>query len=104
MTSAKREIRRAKKTAFSVAALPKENGRGFAPPPSLLCCTRRVLAEQFEHRLVRLVGDRQCRDFQLLLGLLGEQVGAGLVLVGQNEVGGASLQRVDHVSFERLPS
>ena len=75
------------------APLSKESGGVFAPPP----CRRPVqkgLAEQLEHRLVRLVGDRECRDFQLLLGLLGEQVGALLVLVGRDQVAGAGLQRL----------
>jgi len=44
-----------------------------------------LLREQLEHRLVRLVGDRQRRDFQLLPRLQGQQVGAFLVLADQNE-------------------
>jgi hypothetical protein len=52
--------------------------------------------------LIRLVGDRQCRDFQLLPGLQGQQVGALLVLVRENKVARAGLQRVAHVLLEIL--
>jgi hypothetical protein len=76
----------------------KKNGGAFAPPPSHKGLHQTDLAEQLEHRLVCLVGDRQRRDFQLLLGLLGEQVRAFHVLVGDDEVGGVSkLDRVEMV-------
>jgi hypothetical protein len=63
---------------------------------------QKVLREQLEDRLVRLVGDGQCRDFKLLPRLQGQQVGAFLVLIGEHEVAGARLERVDHVLLERL--
>jgi hypothetical protein len=47
-----------------------------------------------------LVGDGQRRDFQLLPRL--QRLGAFLVLIGQHQVAGARLQRVDHVLLERL--
>src|ERR1700689_3288816 len=80
---------------------PKEKRRGFRPA-ALVGLYQKVLREQLQDRLVRLVGDRQRRDFQLLLRLLGQQVGAFLVLGGQHEVAGAGLQGVDHVLLERL--
>src|ERR1700722_7466105 len=79
----------------------KEKRRGFRPA-ALVGLYQKVLREQLQDRLVRLVGDGQCRDFQLLLRLQGQQVGAFLVLIGEHEVAGARLERVDHVLLERL--
>ena len=75
---------------------------GLCPAAITVGLLQKVLREQLEDRLVRLVGDGQRRDFQLLPRLQGQQVGAFLVLVGQHEVAGARLQGVDHVLLERL--
>src|SRR5690606_38663919 len=76
---------------------PKENGGAEAPPfRQLWICVFSTLAEERQHRLVGLSGQRQRRGRQRLAGLQGEQVGTFLVGVGDDEVVGAGLQRVDH--------
>jgi hypothetical protein len=69
---------------FFLPQSKKENGGAFPPRRLTIGLYQKFLAEQFEHRLVRLVGDGQCGDFKLLLGLFGQQVSAFLVLVGDN--------------------
>ena len=71
----------------------KKNG-GPKAAVSVRRVARRLL-EQAEHVLVGLRGERQGGGRQLLAGLQGEQVGAFLVGVGERQVVGAGLQRVD---------
>src|SRR5262245_17718244 len=54
------------------------------------------LAKQPQHRLIGLRGERQRRGRKLLAGLQRQHVGAFLIVVGEDEVVGADLQRVDH--------
>src|SRR5690606_12907553 len=55
---------------------------------------------QAQHRLVRLRSQRQRGDAKLLGRLQGQEVRAFLVLVGQRQLVGAFLQRVDQVPRE----
>src|SRR3954447_299250 len=73
----------------------KENGGAQAPPSRLdLAC--RGLTEEAEHCLVGLSRQRQRCRRQRLAGLQGEQVGAFLVGIGEDEVVRTGLQGVDH--------
>ena len=67
-------------------------GKGGREAP--LCPTNGVviLPEEGEDSLLRLAGEGQGLDAQLLAGLQGEQVGAFLVAVGQGQLAGARLQ------------
>ena len=60
------------------------------------------LAEQPQHRLVRLVGERQRGGGELLAGLQGQHVRAFAVGIGDDQTVGAGLQRVDHRVGEGL--
>ncbi|WP_211434830.1 hypothetical protein, partial [Bradyrhizobium diazoefficiens] len=46
----------------------KESGGAEAPPPDLACDVCRLLAEQLQHALLRLVGQRQRGDRDRLAG------------------------------------
>src|SRR5262245_15455721 len=64
----------------------KRKRRGIAAPPSSSNSTN--LAEQAQHLLVRLRGERQGNDRELLTGLQRRHVGTFLVGVGQRQVVG----------------
>src|SRR5690606_6186564 len=60
------------------------------------------LTDQLEDRLIGLRSQRERGARQRLAGLQSQQVGGFFVHVGQRQIGGASLQRVDHVLGEVL--
>src|SRR5216684_79052 len=87
---------------FRIGVNQSSNAYGGGPPSRIVKPMVLKLREQLEHRLLRLVRNRQGRNRQLLAGLQGKEVRAFLVLVGQNQLVGAGLQRVDEILGEIL--
>src|SRR5690606_3036460 len=85
----------------SKAARTKEKAAGSLPPPAYVERAPR-LAEQLQHTLLRLVGQRQRRDRDRLTGRQRLAVGGFLVGVGQRQVGRTGLQHVDQILREVL--
>src|ERR1041385_8768979 len=74
--------------------VPKQNGGACAPPFAIWRFVKGS-AEQPEHGLAGLGGERQGGGRELLPGLQREQVGTFLVGVGERQAVGAGLPRVD---------
>src|ERR1700745_2548025 len=79
----------------------QENGGGF-PRRFTSLPPLTELAEQLQHALLRLVGERQRRDRDRLAGRQRLAVGRFLVGVGQRQVRRTGLQNVDQVLVEVL--
>src|SRR4051794_25136586 len=79
----------------------RSKAAGFPPPPRC-SCRFQDLAEQLEHALLGLVGQRQRGHRDRLAGGEGPAVRRFLFGVGQRQVGRAGLQHVDQVLREVL--
>src|SRR5689334_8430744 len=73
------------KPGLAAGLCAKKRTAGF-PPPFVEPDLSAGLAEETQHRLVGLRGERQGRRGQLLAGLQGQEVRTFLVGVGQHEV------------------
>src|ERR1700691_4999875 len=81
---------------------PKTKKRGGSPRRFAFDLSQSGSAQQLQHALLRLVGERQRGDRDRLPG--GQRLAGGrfLVRIGQRQVGRAGLQHVDQVLVEVL--